>query len=463
MMSQNPPGGKKPANPVTPVGIRTASRTISSSRPAKPTPIPPMSPISDFIQDEKTDPGIAISKDFAQDEKTDPNIKLTQWDDIPSLNVPAAEVVEVAEIRPAQTVTKKMPDMGPLSSLMNDSTITEIMVNDVLTVMVERGGRIEAVASSDGKPFFSGEDEIQRVIRNILDATGKFISPEQPYVDATLPDGSRVNIVIAPVTLDGPSITIRKFPDKRLTVQDLLVVEALDKKMAFFLSACVKARLNILISGGTGSGKTTLLNVLTQFVPENERIVLIEDTSEVLLSRKNRVRLQTKPQTPSSPAITARHLVANALRMRPDRIIVGECRREEAFDMLQAMNTGHSGSMTTIHANTPRDALSRLESLCMMAGTDIPLTSMRRQMVSAIDLIVQIRRFRNGERKIVSVTEVTGLEGDVITLQDIFIFETPPQASQMAEEGVFRCTGFVPQFVDRLKDSGVDLPPDFFM
>ncbi len=472
----DPATGSKPKNPVV-TAVRSQRITAvkpAVAKPAAATPIPPIAVprtrpvavpnITTFDHEEKTDPGLEIPHDFSETEKTDPNLAIPQFtsppsefqlDDIPSLSEPNHR-----EEQPKSN--RKMPDMGPLAVLMKDPTITEVMVNDARTVMVERKGRIEP-AYADGRKIFDGEDDVMRVIRNIMDATGKFVTAEQPYVDASLPDGSRVNVVIPPVALDGPSITIRKFPEKRLNIHDLLATDALDKKMAFFLKACVGARLNILISGGTGSGKTTLLNVLTQFIPEEERVVLIEDTSEVILNRPNKVRLQTKPATPTTPAVSSRDLLANALRMRPDRVIVGECRRAEAFDMLQAMNTGHSGSMTTVHANTPRDALARIETLCMMAGTDIPLSAMRRQMVSAVDLVIQISRFRSGERKIVSITEVTGMEGEVVTMQDIFIFQLSPQAAQSAEEGFFRCTGFVPKFVDQLKDSGVDLPPDFFM
>ena len=339
--------------------------------------------------------------------------------------------------------------MGPLSSLMSDPTITEIMVNDLRNVMVEK----------DGKLFFSGFayqsiDDLNRLTRAILDVTGRILTPDQPYVDTMLPDGSRVNIIGPPLTLSGPCITIRKFPAKRLSIDDLMIGQMLDRRMAYFLNACVVGRTNILISGGTGSGKTTLLNVLAGFIPKNERIVTIEDTPELSIGHFNSVMLQTKPQTPASPPIPARELVANSLRMRPDRIIVGECRRSEAFDMLQAMNTGHAGSMTTIHANSPRDALSRVETLCMMSGVELPLTAIRRQIQSAIDLIIQIKRFRNGARRITAITEITGLEGEMITLQDIFESE--------ADAGPFKCTGYVPTFLDRLRDNGVDLPRNYF-
>ncbi|MGZ6371435.1 MAG: CpaF family protein, partial [Bdellovibrionota bacterium] len=310
-------------------------------------------------------------------------------------------------------------------------------------------------------------EELNRLTRSILDITGRILSPEQPYVDTMLPDGSRVNIVAPPLTIGGPCITIRKFPARRYSVEDLMNGGALDRKMAYFLNACVIGRMNILICGGTGSGKTTLLNALTQFIPKSERLVTIEDTPELAITHPNSVCMQTKPQSPASAPVSARDLVANALRMRPDRIIVGECRRAEAFDMLQAMNTGHAGSMTTIHANSPRDGLSRLETLCMLTGFDIPLVAFRKQICSAVDLVVQVKRFRSGRRRVVALSEITGMEGDVITLQDVFLYEvdtataTAPGGAA-SDAGRFKCTGFVPTFLERLRDGGVELPRNFF-
>jgi Flp pilus assembly CpaF family ATPase len=242
-----------------------------------------------------------------------------------------------------------------------------------------------------------------------------------------------------------------------------MAAEALDQRIAYFLNVCVVGKLNILICGGTGSGKTTLLNALSTFIPKGERIITIEDTPELAIQHFNSVRLQTKPQTPSSTPVTARDLLANSLRMRPDRIIIGECRRAEAFDMLQAMNTGHSGSMTTLHANSPRDGLARLETLCMLAGVELPLSVVRKQMANAIDLILQIQRFRNGKRRITSVTEVTGMEGEVVTLQDLFLFETEMNTvGQKTENGTFKTTGLVPTFIPRLREQGIELPRNYF-
>jgi len=306
-------------------------------------------------------------------------------------------------------------------------------------------------------------DDLNRLTRAILDFSGRVLTPDHPFVDTSLPDGSRVNIVGPPLTLSGPCITIRKFPTLRPSIEDMLKTGTLDRRIAYFLNICVVGRLNVVISGGGGTGKTTLLNALMAFVPKGERIVTIEDTPELSVTHANSVRMQTKPQSPTLPAIGARELLANALRMRPDRIIVGECRRGEALDMLQAMNTGHSGSMTTVHANSPRDALSRLETLSLMGGVDLPLIAIRKQMASAIDLLIQLKRFRNGQRHVVSVTELTGIEGETPTLQDIFTYEVNGKTGPEGEvNGVFKCTGMVPTFIERLNEQGLDFPQNYF-
>lgn len=356
-----------------------------------------------------------------------------------------AQRIAPAQPRPAV----RMPDLGPLDSFMRDPAISEIMVNDLRNVMVESGGRM----SFSGFAFQTA-DELTRVVRALLDATGKILTPDSPIVDASLPDGSRINIIGPPLTIGGPSITIRKFPTRRFSIEDLMKAEMLDRRMAYFLNACVIGRVNILVAGGTGSGKTTVLNALGALVPKAERLVTIEDTPELVVDHTNSVRLQTKPQSPTLPAITARDLVANALRMRPDRIIVGECRRAEAFDMLQAMNTGHAGSMTTIHANSARDALARVETLCMLAATELPLTAIRRQISSAIDLVLFVRRFRNGKRRIVQISQLTGMEHETFTMQDLFLWDH--------DQNAFRCMGMVPTFLPQLREHGIELPKDFF-
>jgi pilus assembly protein CpaF len=350
-----------------------------------------------------------------------------------------------------------MPSLGALDSLFADPEITEILVNDLRNVMVERQGRM----SHSGLRIQSIE-ELNRIVRNILDVSGRILSVEQPYVDIMLPDGSRVNIVAPPITVGGPSLTIRRFPQKTYALQDLLNGGSLDLRMAQFLQGCIHGKLNLLVCGGTGTGKTTLLSALAQLIPPSERIVVIEDTPEIRIPHPNSVRLQTKPQMPSSPAITARELVANSLRMRPDRILVGECRKAEAFDMLQAMNTGHEGSMTTIHANAPREGLSRLETLCMLAGADLPLMVVRRQIAESIDIIVQARRFRDGARRVVSIMELTGMEGDIYTTQDIFRYEGAVDTEGRDITGRFRATGLVPRASEKLKEAGIVFPPGFF-
>jgi pilus assembly protein CpaF len=412
----------------------------NSGTPKFPAPIPnPLNSSSASSQeledDEKTDPNLIIPTQKSEEITSSP---------LPKINPPA--------------LTVKMPEMGLLDPLMKDPSITEIMVNDLRNVMVEKEGQLAFSGL-----VYPSLDELNRLTRNILDITGRILSPEQPYVDTMLPDGSRVNIVGPPLTIHGPCITIRKFQTKRLSIHDFIAAESLDQRIAYFLNVCIVGQLNLLICGGTGSGKTTLLNALAALIPKKERVITIEDTPELVIQHFNSVRLQTKPQTPSSAPVTARDLVANSLRMRPDRIIIGECRRAEAFDMLQAMNTGHAGSMTTLHANSPRDGLTRLETLCMLAGVDLPATSIRKQIVSAIDLIIFIRRFRNGKRRVTAISEVTGMEGDTITLQDIFLFEPEMSATgQPTESGAFKATGLVPTLLDRLKEHGIELPRNYF-
>jgi pilus assembly protein CpaF len=368
----------------------------------------------------------------------------------------AAAVVAAVPSTPARPAVR-MPELGALSTFMKDPSVTEIMINDTRNVMIEKAGKLSFSGFS-----YTTLEELNRLTRSILDVTGRVLSPDQPYLDVMLPDGSRVNIVGPPLTQNGPCLTIRKFPTQRLSLEELVQSGMMDKRMGNFLAACVMGKLNLVVCGGTGAGKTTLLNALVQVVPKSERIVAIEDTPELVINHSNSVRMQTKPQTAASSPVTARELVANSLRMRPDRIIVGECRRGEAFDMLQAMNTGHGGSMTTIHANSPRDGLSRIETLCMTAGLDLPLLAVRKQINSAVDLLIQLKRFRSGKRRITSITEICGIEGETITLQEIFLYETDARNTQNIDSGHFKCTGFVPTFLDRLSENGVELPKNFF-
>ena len=348
--------------------------------------------------------------------------------------------------------------LGPLEPLLRDPSISDILVNTYKNVFVERGGVLEKVSAN-----FQDDRHLMRVIDRIVSAVGRRVDDSSPMVDARLPDGSRVNAIIPPLAVDGPILSIRRFPAERLRSEDLVTLRALTRPMLEFLAHCVKARLNALISGGTGAGKTTLLNVLSSFISENERIVTIEDAAELQLHQEHVVRLETRPpNVEGKGAIRQRQLMVNALRMRPDRIVVGEVRSEEALDMLQAMNTGHDGSLTTVHANTPRDALTRIETMIAMGATNLPDRAMRQQIASAIQLVVQQTRLSDGSRKITSISEITGMEGDVITMQEIFLFEKMGITQDGKVIGRFRATGVRPKCCERLKASGIHLPADMF-
>ena len=353
----------------------------------------------------------------------------------------------------------EMLGLGPIEVLLKDPTVTEIMVNDPKKIFVERMGRLQLTDIQ-----FHDDSHVMNIIERILSPIGRHIDESVPLVDARLEDGSRVNIIIPPLSLVGPCITIRKFATKALSVDNLITFGTLDRKMADFIKACIQARINILVSGGTGSGKTTTLNVLSSFIPENERIVTIEDAAELKLQQEHVVTLESRPANiEGNGEITIRDLVKNALRMRPDRIIVGEVRGGEALDMLQAMNTGHDGSLTTAHANNPRDALSRLETMVLMAGFEMPIRAIREQVSSAIELILQQSRLKDGSRKITYITEVQHMEGDVITTQDLFRFEQTGMDENGKLIGHFVSTGMQPGFMDKFQVNGVSLPDDFFM
>jgi len=348
--------------------------------------------------------------------------------------------------------------LGPLEPLLRDPTISDILVNTYKSVYVERGGQLERVTAT-----FQDNRHLARVIDRIVSAVGRRIDDSSPLVDARLADGSRVNAVIPPLAVDGPLLSIRRFPAERLKAEDLVTLRALTKNMLDFLTHCVRARVNCLISGGTGAGKTTLLNVLSGCISERERIVTIEDAAELQLHQEHVARLETRPPNiEGKGAIRQRQLVINALRMRPDRIVVGEVRGEEALDMLQAMNTGHDGSLTTVHANTPRDALSRIETMIAMGATNLPERAMRQQIAAAIHLVVQQTRLSDGSRKVTSVSEITGMEGDVITMQEIYVFEKMGVTQDGKVIGRFRATGVRPKLCERLKASGIHLPTDMF-
>ncbi len=347
---------------------------------------------------------------------------------------------------------------GPLQPLIEDESITEIMVNGPKKVFVERKGKLTKTAIT-----FENDAAVMRVIDKIILPLGRRVDGDTPTVDARLPDGSRVNAVIAPCAIDGPTITIRKFKKDKLTIEQLISYGSITKTMAEFIRACVISRLNVVISGGTGSGKTTLLNVLSGYIPEDERIITIEDAAELKLQQDHVVRMETKPANlEGKHMVTIRDLVKNSLRMRPDRIVVGECRGGETLDMLQAMNTGHDGSLTTLHANAPRDALSRLETMCLMSGMDLPLKVIREQVASAIDLIVQQSRMKDGSRKVTAVTEVAGMEGDTVVLTDIFKFEQTGISPDGKVLGELKPTGIRPLFTPRLEMAGFKLGPEVF-
>ena len=359
--------------------------------------------------------------------------------------------------RMLEQIAAEILGFGPLQILLEDESVTEIMVNGAKNIYVERAGKLFRTPIT-----FESNDHVMRIIERIVSPLGRRIDESSPYVDARLPDGSRVNAVIPPISLVGPVLTIRKFSKKPITVEQLIGFGSITAEAIEFLKACVLARINIIVSGGTGSGKTTLLNILSGFIPSDERILTIENAAELQLRQDHVVTLESRPANIEGKGeIAIRDLVINSLRMRPDRIVVGECRGDEAIDMLQAMNTGHDGSMTTAHSNSPRDTLSRLETMTMMAGMELPVRAIREQISSAIDVVVHQERMRDGTRKVVNITEVSGMEGDVITTTDLFSFE------QMGYEngklvGRLRPTGLRPKFMDRIEAAGIHLSPTIF-
>ncbi|GAB4504654.1 MAG: CpaF family protein [Anaerolineales bacterium] len=356
-----------------------------------------------------------------------------------------------------EQIAAEILGLGPLQPLLEDETITEIMVNGAKNIYIERKGKLHRVPVT-----FENNEHVMRIIDRIVAPLGRRIDEASPYVDARLPDGSRVNAVIPPISLVGPVLTIRKFAKNPITLEQLIQFGTVTPEALQFLKACVESRLNIVISGGTGSGKTTLLNILSSFIPGDERIITVENAAELQLRQEHVVTLESRPPNIEGRGeVTIRQLVINCLRMRPERIIVGEIRDEAALDMLQAMNTGHDGSMTTLHSNGPRDTLSRLETMTMMAGMELPVRAIREQVASAIDLIVHQERMRDGTRKIVSITEISGMEGDVITMTDIFVFEqTGIEDGKIV--GRLRPTGLRPKFMDKIEAAGIHLPPSIF-
>jgi pilus assembly protein CpaF len=357
-----------------------------------------------------------------------------------------------------ESIAADIIGFGPLQELLNDLDVTEIMVNGPRSIFVEKRGKI--IKSSVA---FNDDQHVLRIIDRIVAPLGRRIDESSPMVDARLPDGSRVNAVIRPIALCGPTLSIRKFKKDGVSIDDLIRFGSLSREMAEFLSACVRASLNIVVSGGTGSGKTTMLNALSSFIPDDERIVTVENAAELQLKQEHVVPLESRPKNVEGQGeISIRDLVINSLRMRPDRIVVGECRGGEALEMLQAMNTGHDGSMTTLHANTPRDAIARIETMCLMSGMDLPVRAIREQIASAVNLIVQLGRLKDGSRKTLYITEVQGMEGDVVVLSDIFQFEQQGLDERGKVVGQLKPTGIRPRFVDRFEERNIYLPPNIF-
>ncbi len=396
----------------------------------------------------------------------DPSMDITRTDDVRKTIQDLFEQILAEEnivlsrperARLFEQIAAEILGFGPLQPLLEDDSITEIMVNGAKNIYIERKGKVHRVPVT-----FENNDHVMRIIDRIVAPLGRRIDESSPYVDARLPDGSRVNAVIPPISLVGPVLTIRKFSKNPITVDQLVQFGSLTAEGVQFLKACVESRLNVVISGGTGSGKTTLLNVLSSFIPADERILTIENAAELQLRQEHVVTLESKPPNIEGRGeITIRQLVINSLRMRPDRIVVGEIRDEAALDMLQAMNTGHDGSMTTLHSNSPRDTLSRLETMTLMAGMDLPSKAIREQISSAVDVICHQERMRDGTRKVTNITEVSGMEGEVITMTDIFVFEqTSIENGQIV--GRLRPTGLRPKFMDKIEAAGINLPPSIF-
>jgi len=364
----------------------------------------------------------------------------------------------LARKRIVKQIEDEVMGLGPLEPLLADPSVADILVNGFQSIYVERNGKLESTGVQ-----FNSETHLRNIIDRIVSGVGRRIDESSPMVDARLKDGSRVNVIIPPLAIDGASLSIRRFTVKRLNMDNLIDLGSVPPMAAKLLEGIVVGRLNVLLSGGTGSGKTTLLNILSGFIPEDERIVTIEDSAELQLQQPHVVRLETRPPNIENKGeVTQRELVKNSLRMRPDRIVIGEVRGGESFDMLQAMNTGHDGSLTTVHANTARDALARVENMVAMSGIDLPVRTVRQQVASAINVVLQIQRFEDGRRRLTSVQEINGMEGEVITMSEIFNFERRGLDEQGNVLGAFRATGVVPGFYDRLKQKGIDLPMSIF-
>jgi pilus assembly protein CpaF len=398
---------------------------------------------------------VDLKKVFVPDDATRAYVFALTQDIVTRLKVPFSDVERE---RLTLEIVKEVFGLGPIEPLMQDPSVTDILVNGSKLVYIERSGILE-----ETKVTFKDDAHLMGIIHKIVSAVGRRTDESSPMVDARLPDGSRVNVVLPPLAIDGPHLSIRRFGHTPIGENDLLNNQMLTAPMLGLLKAAVAARLNIVVSGGTGAGKTTLLNVLSGYISAKERIVTIEDAGELLLKQRHVVRLECRPPNADGKGgVQARQLVINSLRMRPNRIIVGEVRGEEALDMLQAMNTGHDGSLTTVHANSPRDALARMEMMAMMANLNITEKAIRKQIASAISLVLQVTRFSDGTRRLTHITEVTGMEGEVISLQDLFLFERQGVSAEGRTVGTFVATGIRPKFSERLKESGFELPPGMF-
>ncbi len=450
----------------TPPGQPSGVQTQVPGAPQGPMPSPPPSrmlsqvPVRESFRDTK----FRIQQRVIQD--LDPKLDLANQIEVRrqieeifgrSVEEEGLALTRAERVRMLEQITDEIIGLGPLEPLLRDESVTEVMVNGPRQVYIERGGKLELTNVT-----FQNDDHVMRIIDRIIAPIGRRVDESSPMVDARLVDGSRVNAIIPPISLVGPVITVRKFAASPFTVDDLIRFGTATPEMFDFLKACVEARLNIFVAGGTGSGKTTMLNILSSFIPSDERIVTIEDAAELQLRQEHVITLESRPPNiEGKGAIPIRELVRNSLRMRPDRIIVGECRGGEALDMLQAMNTGHDGSMSTGHANTPRDMLSRLETMVLMAGVELPLRAIREQVSSAVDLIVHQNRLKDGQRKITNITEVQGMEGEVIVMQDVFTFEQTGVVDGKIQ-GRLKPTGIRPKFAEKFEMQGISLPPGLF-
>src|SRR5687767_12617801 len=449
-----PVPGAPTSSPPVPIGGGTGAATPSSQR------LMSQGPVRESFRDVKFRIQSRVISDL------DPKLDLSNQVEVRRqieeifgkvIDEEGLALTRAERVRMLEQITDEIIGLGPLEPLLRDESITEVMVNGPRQVYIERSGKLELT-----NVVFQNDDHVMRIIDRIIAPIGRRVDESSPMVDARLTDGSRVNAIIPPLSLVGPVITIRKFSASPFTTDDLIRFGTSTPDMFDFLKACVEARLNIFVSGGTGSGKTTTLNVLSSFIPNDERIVTIEDAAELQLRQEHVVTLESRPPNiEGKGAVPIRELVRNSLRMRPDRIVVGECRSGEALDMLQAMNTGHDGSLSTGHANTPRDMLARLETMVLMAGVDLPLRAIREQIASAVDLIVHQNRLKDGTRKITHITEVQGMEGDVIVMQDVFVFEqTGVEDGKI--QGRLKPTGIRPHFVERFEVAGIHLPPNIF-